>query len=155
MDIKTTTKNVLNALKDHVLSARSVKQMVHVNRSGPFTVNGRRTYAIIAALVIVIGLLIFSGGVGMVKMGSMAKERYEKTTGKFIRTTSSEDSANYEALKTLITLGAHLKTVSYFIIILGLLILIKPQILYYELKRLGFEKGIKAGTAETGRSGRR
>jgi hypothetical protein len=116
--------------------------MAAVNRAAPFYVNGRKAYRIVGALVIVIGLLLFTGGQAMDRAGTMVKKRYEKASGKFIRNTSSVDRDYYHSTLSTIKTGKCLKIVSYFVLIIGILIVIKPHILFFELKRLGLEKDI-------------
>ena len=135
-----SVKEFLNILMDRVLSIRSFGQMARQNRAVPFTSGGRRAYRIIAALVLVIGILLLTGGSLMAKVGKQASARYETASGKFARSTSAEDRTHYDDAKSLACTGQVVRVVSFFVLILGILLFLKPEILYFELKRLGFEK---------------
>jgi len=115
--------------------------MAKMNRSTRFTANGRKTYRTIGALIILIGGIVLLGGQSLTTIGNLVKERYEKKSGKFIRNISEEDRGFYEKATKSIKGGIILKTAAYFILFLGVMIVLKPELLFFQLKRMGFEKG--------------
>ena len=80
----------------------------------------------------------------------MAIHRYQKTSGVIMRKTSAVDKELYNYSIKLVTTGRVTRKVGLFIIILGILLMARPHILYYELKRLGFEKDLSPPQAGDG-----
>lgn len=88
----------------------------------------RRNYWIIGTLVVIIGVILLGVGFNMVKLGEKVKSRYETIGGTVLRTLSPEDQKNYEEAKDSIVLGEFLEVISIVLIIIGLIIIIKPEL---------------------------
>jgi len=130
--MKTSTPNKPTGLKlDHI------NEMRGVNRGMADPSQSKRLYAVIAGLILFAGLLIYGSGLGCLHIGTISKARYEKSSGSLIRMFSKEDAGNYEKTKHIITLGHILQTLSTLVMFLGIVLLIKPELLYYEFKRWG------------------
>lgn len=102
-----------------------------MNRSKTFLVDGIRAYRFIGVLIIVIGSMLFGAGFSMEKLGKLAKARYEKSSGKLLRKFSTEDRLYYAYTQKSVRFGRTMKATSFAISLLGLIILIKPQLLFY------------------------
>jgi len=88
----------------------------------------KRNYRIIGTLVIIIGIILLIVGFYMVELGEKAKSRYETIGGGILRRFSPEDRENYEDAKDSIMIGNILEVVGVVISIIGLMILIKPEL---------------------------
>ena len=94
----------------------------------------RKNYVIIGTLIIIIGIILFSVGMGMIELGKKAKSRYETIGGSVLRKLSPEDEKNYEDAKNSVTFGYILEIVGVIISLIGLIFIIKPE-LYLFLKK--------------------
>jgi len=91
----------------------------------------KRNYRIIGILVIIIGIILLMVGYFMVELGGEAKSRYETIGGGILRVFSSNDQENYEDAKDSIFFGHLLEVMGALIIVIGVIILIKPELPNY------------------------
>jgi hypothetical protein len=108
-----------------------LKFLWSIEDPGQFRVDGRKTYKIISVLIIMIGLMAALGGYGMYKAGNLTRDRYEQTSGRFIRRTSVIDKAYYDMAKKSLIAGFFLMPFGFIVLVCGLCTFIKPQSLHY------------------------
>ncbi|MFC1585193.1 hypothetical protein ACFL5V_06585 [Fibrobacterota bacterium] len=100
-------------------------------------IDAKKTCRMIGGFVITIGLILVMGGYVVTGVSSLGLSRYEKTSGKLVRMVSSEDRANFTKLKMVIGFGQVLKILGVFAGLFGLTVLIRPQLLFSSLNRIG------------------
>jgi hypothetical protein len=116
---------------------------IKLGKSTPFVVNGRMPYAVIGALIILLGLQFSATGVILNTIGEKAKARYEKKSGQLIRNFSEEDVKYYQDSQKIMRFASALILAGFFGMFLGLIVLLNPQLLFLELKRLGLTQEAK------------
>ena len=82
-----------------------------------FNFSAAKAYRVIGALITTIGVQALGIGVAFLVIGNMGKARYERLTGRFVRTFSDEDIGLYEQ-------AALLSNVSWAFLIVGALMAI-------------------------------
>ena len=105
-----------------------------------FNFSGAKAYRLIGALVTTIGVHALATGVAFWMIGTMGTARYEKLTGQFIRNFSAEDKGLYENADLLLNVSAGFLIVGTMIGTLGMMVLLRPQLIHDKLKDLGLLK---------------
>ena len=102
----------------------------------PVVLDRRKTVWFIGILVLAIGLILFFTGSLMTKTGNLGIKRYQKPSGKFIRSISTQDEKYFSYMKTSRSMGRKLQLFSLIIFIGGLSATWKPHIFYKLLKKI-------------------
>jgi hypothetical protein len=87
-------------------------------RLRPF-VDAKAVCKMLAALLFVVGIMASLGGQAALKIGRLAKSRYEASSGQLLRKFSQEDQSYYKSAKRLIVLGHFARTSGAIVIVLA------------------------------------
>jgi hypothetical protein len=87
----------------------------------------RKAARTIGWLVLIIGVMLFSGSLGMQGMGNKARARYESGGGKFLRSISAEDASYYRYLRMVLVLAKIMRPLGLIGIVAGTVIVRKPE----------------------------
>jgi hypothetical protein len=105
----------------------------------PASVDGRRTYRVIAALIVAIGLLLACWGLTLAGVGHAGAHRYAQTSGRLIRIFSESDQTAYQALRTGTLLGWWFFGLGILIGAGGCICYLRPGALFVILRKSGIE----------------
>jgi len=101
----TAGSNVQGLEKPENRMIKKIRRLLDRIPPPPASVDGRRTYRVIAALIVVAGLLLAFWGLTLAGVGHAGAHRYAQTSGRLIRIFSESDQTAYQALRTGTVLG--------------------------------------------------
>ena len=92
----------------------------------------KKSYLIIGLLILIIGSILFIGGIKMVEVADEAISEYETLPGKVVRILSPEQERHYQDAKEAKQTGQSLEIIGGVISVIGIIVMIKGLIVKEE-----------------------
>ncbi|OGJ92048.1 MAG: hypothetical protein A2268_05815 [Candidatus Raymondbacteria bacterium RifOxyA12_full_50_37] len=83
----------------------------------------------IAVCVLIAGLLLAGWGASMSAFSDFAKNRYEHSTGKFLRSVSRKDQTYYRSLAIVSAAGKAMSSIGLLVILTGICCMVRPALI--------------------------
>jgi hypothetical protein len=146
MDQKAFPQRVLQ----YIPTVGKLKRLYAQTRPAAFSVSGSHALFVVGLLLCVIGIQAFSHSQVAVQGPRAAGAPGQATGAVAVGVSAQQAPSPVAAANAAPSAGGVARSASLFLVVIGLLVALKPHILYYELRRMGLangQGGERAGTA--------